>query len=74
MYFRLITRIIEEGQHSGELTGDLTASQLVRAYVMTERAIVTDWCLTGGAYSLSKYSRQMMPLLLGFFQRKESKA
>ncbi len=74
VYFRLITRIIEEGQRSGELIGDLTASQLVRAYVMTERAIVTDWCLTGGAYSLSEYSREMMPLLLGFFQRKESKA
>lgn len=69
VYFRLITRIIEEGQLVGELTGEMTVSELVRAYVMTERAIVTDWCLTGGAYSLAEYSRKMMPLLLGFFKR-----
>ncbi|MCI5687960.1 TetR/AcrR family transcriptional regulator [Anaerovoracaceae bacterium 42-11] len=69
VYFRLITRIIEEGQRSGELTGDMTVSELVRAYVMTERSIVTDWCLTEGAYSLAEYSKKMMPLLLGFFRR-----
>ncbi len=69
MYFRLIMKIIEEGQRSGELTGEMTVSELVRAYVMTERAIVTDWCLTGGAYSLAEYSRKMMPLLLRFFRK-----
>lgn len=69
VYFRLITRIIEEGQRKGELTREKTVSELVRAYVMTERAIVTDWCLTGGEYSLAAYSKEMMPLLLGFFRK-----
>ncbi len=69
VYFRLITRIIEEGQRKGELTGEKPVSQLVRAYVMTERAIVTDWCLSEGEYSLAAYSKEMMPLLLGFFKK-----
>ncbi len=68
IYFRLITRIIEEGQQAGQLTQDMPVSELVRAYVMTERAIVTDWCLTNGAYSLGEYSRKMLPLLLKFFK------
>ena len=64
-YFKVLRRIMLEGQERGELRGDVSVSEMVRVYTMCERALIYDWCLSGGGYSLMQYSSGMMPM---FFQ------
>ena len=63
-YFKLLTKIVRRGQERGELRGDMTANEIVSGYAMFERALMYDWCLTNGAYALSKYAAGMMPMFL----------
>ena len=43
-------------------------NEMVRVYALCERALIYDWCLSGGDYSLTQYSRTMMPMFLRGFQ------
>jgi AcrR family transcriptional regulator len=63
-YYKLLRRIAAEGQQRGELTSALSAAELSRIYAMCERALIYDWCLRGGEYSLAAQGRTLMPLLL----------
>ena len=67
-YYKLITRIVEEGQKRGEIQADLSVSEITGYYSMCERALVTDWCLNRGSYSLGEYSRKCMPIMLEHFK------
>lgn len=69
-YFRLLHEIVRRGQERGELRADVTANEIVSAYAMFERALMYDWCLTNGAYSLSKYAAGMMPMFLDGYRVK----
>ena len=60
VYFRLLREIVTRGQERGELRRDLTVNEITKAYALMERALMYDWCLCGGDYSLSKYSAEMM--------------
>ena len=51
-YFKLLRQIITEGQRTGQLRTDRTVNEILRAYAMWERALMYDWCLAGGEYSL----------------------
>lgn len=64
VYFRLLKKIVSEGQKKGELTEALTASEIVRYYAMCERGIMYDWCLMKGGYSLKSYSETVFPMML----------
>ncbi len=64
IYFKLLRRIISQGLERGELRRDRTAGEILRAYAMWERALLYDWCLSGGEYSLVAYTDQMTPLFL----------
>lgn len=66
-YFRLLYRIVRDGQEAGQLRTDMTANEIVHAYAMFERALIYDWCLSEGSYALSKYAATMMPLFLKGF-------
>ena len=70
IYFRLLRQIVLQGQERGELRGDVTANEIVRVYALCERALIYDWCLSEGDYSLSQYSRTMMPMFLQGFRGK----
>ncbi len=67
-YYRLITKIVEEGQKRGQICSDMTVSGITRYYSMCERALVSDWCLNKGDYSLGEYSRKCMPLMMEHFR------
>ncbi len=67
-YYKLITRIIEEGQNRGEIKDDMTVRDIVLYYSMCERALVYDWCLNKGEYSLGEYSRKCMPVMMEHFK------
>ena len=70
IYYRLLRQIVLQGQERGELRGDVTVNEMVRAYALCERALIYDWCLSGGDYSLTRYSQTMMPMFLQDFRAK----
>ncbi len=65
IYYRLIRQIAAEGQEKGELRSDISANEIAKLYALCERALVYDWCLCSGSYSLKNYARAAMPLFLG---------
>ncbi len=68
IYYKLLRQIVREGQERGELRGDVTISEMVRVYALCERALLYDWCLAGGEYSLLQMGRSMMPMFLRDFR------
>lgn len=71
-YYKLIGSIIEEGQKSGEIDRSKSVSELVKYYSLCERALVTDWCLNKGGYSLAEYSKEYMPIMMYQFRGKKT--
>ena len=61
MYYRLLRTIIAEGQAKGELKAEFSVNDVVKTYALLERALMYDWCLCGGEYSLAVYSQRMLP-------------
>lgn len=72
IYYKLLRRIIVEGQEKGELGTELSTGEMVKLYALCERALMYDWCLCGGEYSLKQYGLRTMPAFLsGFLPEKE---
>lgn len=63
-YFRLLRQIVGEGQRAGQLRTDRTVNDIVKAYALWERALLYDWCLCGGDYSLVAYTDSVTPMFL----------
>ena len=57
-YFRLLRQIISDGQKSGQLRSDCTVNEILKAYALWERALLYDWCLSDGGYSLTAYTEK----------------
>ena len=68
LYYKLLRQIVSEGQKKGELRDDATVNEIVKAYALCERALIYDWCISNGDYSLSQYAKTMMPIFLGNFR------
>ena len=63
-YFKLLRQIISRGQKDGQLRTDRTVNEIVKAYALWERALMYDWCLSGGEYSLVAYTDSVTPMFL----------
>ena len=64
LYYKLLKRIVSDGQKNGEFTKDMTVNEIVKIYAMCERALIYDWCLCNGEYSLCSYAKKTMPMFL----------
>lgn len=64
VYYKLLRKIVTEGQSNGEISKEETVNEIVKEYALCERALLYDWCLCGGEYSLKNYAKQMMPRFL----------
>ena len=64
LYYKLLRQIVTEGQKTGEITNEMTANEIVKMYAMCERALIYDWCLCSGEYSLRSYAKAVMPMFL----------
>jgi len=64
IYYKLLKKIVMEGQERGELTREMTVSEIVKLYAVCERALIYDWCICNGEYSLSSYAKNVMPMFL----------
>lgn len=64
VYYRLLKKLVKLGQERREITQTKSSAEIVRLYAIAERAMLYDWCLHGGEYSLSEYAGTVMPLFL----------
>lgn len=67
-YYIWITEIIEEAIKKGEFKNTKSTNDLVKIYAMYERAILYDWALCKGKYSLYEYSDELLPYVLNNFK------
>lgn len=64
VYYKLLRKIVLSGQAKGDITKDLSANDIVKYYAFCERAIIYDWCLCNGDYSLSDSAASLLPFFL----------
>ena len=63
-YYKLLRRIVLMGQERGEIVSDRSAGDIVKHYAMAERALLYDWCLANGEYSLRESAERLLPTFL----------
>ena len=68
IYYRLLRSIIAEGQRRGELRAEDSVNDIVKTYALCERALMYDWCLCGGEYSLAAYAQRMLPMFMSGYR------
>ena len=64
LYYKLLKKIVMEGQKNNEITDKMTVGEIVKMYAMSERALIYDWCICNGEYSLTSYAKKIMPMFL----------
>lgn len=64
LYYKLLRKIVTEGQKNGELSVEMSVNEIVKLYAMCERSLLYDWCLCNGDYSLKSYATRVMPMFL----------
>jgi AcrR family transcriptional regulator len=64
LYYRLLNEIVSDGQKRGELTTAMSSYEITKLYALCERALLYDWCICNGEYSLKEYGAKTMPMLL----------
>lgn len=64
VYYKLLRKIVINGQQKNEISAAKTVSEIVRLYALTERALLYDWCLCDGEYSLKDYGQSVMAIFL----------
>ena len=69
-YFKLLRKIISHGQQNGSLKNDVSTNEILKAYALFERALLYDWCICNGNYSLCNYSQSLLPMFLSGFRAK----
>ena len=68
IYYKLLRKIIAKGQADGQLSTRSNVNEMVKLYALCERALLYDWCLCSGEYSLVEYAGKVMPGFLSSFQ------
>ena len=63
-YYYIIRQIIDEGQKRGQIATDMSVREIQQLYTLAERAIIYDYCISNGNYSLGEYTRKIMPRLI----------
>ncbi len=63
-YYKLLRQIAVEGKEKGLFRPDLSVNDITKAYAMYERAVMYDWCISDGNYSICQYSEKMLPRFL----------
>lgn len=66
-YYKLLRKVVSKGQQNGYLNSNVTTNEIVKAYALFERALLYDWCICNGNYSLTSYSSYLLKMfLIGF--------
>lgn len=73
IYYKILRKIFMDGQASGEFVLDVSVNDMVKTYALCERALLYDYCMCNGEYSLTDYSDKMMPMFLGGYRTAQAK-
>ena len=68
MYLNYRSHSFMEQKIDVALLSSLYSTQITKYYSLCERALVSDWCLNRGNYSLGEYSKEYMPILMEHFR------
>ena len=68
LYYKLIPRLIDQGQKAGEFRQDETAQAIAEHYATIERGLIYDWCVKGGKESLSALGETILPAYLSYMR------
>ena len=63
-YYKLLRQLAIEGKEQGIFKESLSVNDITKAYAVYERAIMYDWCISDGNYSICQYAENMLPLFL----------
>lgn len=63
-YYKLLRQLAVEGKEQGIFKESLSVNDITKAYAVYERAIMYDWCISDGNYSICQYAEKMLPLFL----------
>jgi len=61
-YFKVLRKVIADGQEKGEIRKDISVNRIMKAYAMMERGLMYDWCLSEGDYALAQYSEEILKM------------
>ena len=64
LYFRLLRKIILEGQENGQIRNDRSVNELMKLYAVEDRALLYDWSICNGEYSLKSYAANVLSMFL----------
>lgn len=67
-YYKLLNQLVKEGQEKGDLTTEKSADEIAKVYALMERALLYDWSLCKGNYSLSEYSQELLNNMMKNFR------
>lgn len=63
-YYRIVQKLVDEGQRRGQITQDLPCYEIAAYYTMCERAIIYDYCISDANYDLGSFTMRTIPMLL----------
>ena len=66
-----LSKELDHIYHEVPLKMGLSDSGFSLLYALCERALIYDWCLSGGDYSLLQYGKTMMPRFFRDFRAEE---
>ena len=66
-YYKWVSEIIDEALESGKFSNTSTTEDLMNIYAMYERALLYDWALFKGKFSLTEQSDRLLPHVLDMF-------
>ena len=70
-YYKVLRKIAIEGKEQGIFREHLSVNDITRAYALFERAMMYDWCIANGNYSLCQYSQMMLSMFLNGMMAKK---
>ena len=70
-FYKLVNEIVDEGQRRGQITRKLTYYEVAQLYIMCERAIIYEYCISNAAESLSDLTHKYMPLMFSSVKAEE---
>lgn len=62
-YYTMLNQLVDEGQRRGQIISSMPYYEVAKLYTLCERAIIYDYCISDGNYSLGEYTRKVMPMM-----------
>lgn len=69
-YWQLVYKYVTEGQKRGQIDDAVSAEYIVKNYIMLERGLCYDWCISNERYSLAYQGVDVFNRFFSCFEKK----